>query len=271
MPSEIRTGCISWTYPDWLGPFYPKESKPADYLRLYSSVFDIVEVDSTFYRSPNSTTVKQWKERTPENFLFTVKMPQKITHILRLQNVDRELEYFENTVKTLAGKLACFMTQLPPNMKFEKGYPALKQFLSVADKNKIRYAFEFRSESWLRDETYDLLKERDACLVWSVSGHVENLPPIVTTDFLYLRFMGEFKDLTKFDRVQKDRTALLENWHGKLKDAIKSSHVERVYVLSSNHFAGFAPATTNQFRKIAGMDEKDWKEKMNLDSLGSLS
>src|SRR5579871_2235112 len=96
-PAGIRFGCLSWTYPDWVGSFYAPGTKPADYLAIYSSIFDLVEIDSTFYRTPSPSTVKQWREKTPPGFRFTSKLPGKITHELRLSGIDQQLERFEKT------------------------------------------------------------------------------------------------------------------------------------------------------------------------------
>ena len=203
--------------------------------------------------------VKQWVERTPDNFLFTVKMPKKITHEAKLKNIEKELDYFESTIRVLGPKLACVIAQLPPSIKYDLGLDALKEFLDLTDP-KVRYALEFRHDSWLRNETYDILKDKRACFVWSVSEHVESLPPEVTADFVYLRFMGEFREFTKFDRIQKDRTEILGTWWKNLEKV--SGSLSKAFVMASNHFAGFAPATVNQFRKIAGLDEPDWNERM---------
>src|SRR5487761_1047169 len=99
--SRIRTGCISWTYSDWLGSFYPEGTKSSDYLKLYSRVFDIVELDSSFYRIPKPATVEQWKEKTPPAFLFTVKLPKKITHEAKLKDISNLLDSFQKVIKPL--------------------------------------------------------------------------------------------------------------------------------------------------------------------------
>src|SRR5579872_1954380 len=94
---KLRLGCLSWTYPDWLGSFYPAGTKPAEFLALYSKTFDLVEIDSTFYRTPSPSTMKQWREKTPLNFLFTAKLPGKITHEKRLVEVESELQRFQKS------------------------------------------------------------------------------------------------------------------------------------------------------------------------------
>ncbi len=78
--TRLLVGTSGWSYDFWAGTFYPPGTPPRDYLRLYSSVFDLVEVDSSFYRIPPRSMVAGWKQTTPEEFAFTVKFPSRITH-----------------------------------------------------------------------------------------------------------------------------------------------------------------------------------------------
>jgi uncharacterized protein YecE (DUF72 family) len=264
--SKIRIGCVSWTYPDWLGSFYPKESSSRDFLSLYSKVFDIVEIDATFYRLPTNSTVKQWREKTGTNFLFTAKLPKKISHDSRLKDVSAPLKSFEAIIKGLGPKLACVMTQLPPNMKFEKSFSDLEKFLRNTDPS-LRYAVEFRDKSWYRSETYNLLKEKGVTLVWYMGKSGKETIPEVTSDLLYLRFMGQFGEFPKFDHVQEDKTQLLKEWISNL-GKVSPERVKQIFVLMSNHFEGFAPSTANSLRRLLGLPEVNWK-KTNPSSSGS--
>ena len=253
---KLRFGCLSWTYPDWLGTFYPAGSKPADYLQMYSKVFDLVEIDSSFYRTPTLQTVKQWKAKTPNNFLFTSKLPRKITHELRLSGVEDQLSRFEKTVKELGEKLACIIAQLPPNSKFENDFEKLEKFLGLTNPG-IRYAIEFRNKSWLRDETFRLLGKNKVCFVWNVQEKMgEDIEPKLTTNFLYLRFMGKYGEFENFNRVQKDRSEILGVWSKRLLESLDS--VKLALALVSNHFSGFAPETVNDLRKLSGRQPVDW-------------
>jgi uncharacterized protein YecE (DUF72 family) len=249
---KVRTGCISWTYSDWLGSFYPIGTKTSEFLSMYARSFNIVEVDSTFYSLPRISTVEQWREKTPEGFLFSVKLPKKITHVAKLKEISDPLASFEKAIQNLGPKLACVMAQMSPGFKFDSGLERLEEFLGFTNP-KIRYAIEFRNSSWIRDETFKLLKSKNACFVWSVGEHVEEIPTEVTTDFLYLRFMGEFNEFTKFDHVQKDRSETLKTWWRKMQE--KLPFVENAYVLFSNHFSGYAPQTARQFLEIANLEE----------------
>ncbi|MFQ5999050.1 MAG: DUF72 domain-containing protein [Candidatus Bathyarchaeia archaeon] len=77
---KLRVGCGGWSYSNWVGPFYPTNTSSLDYLKLYSRVFDIVEIDSSFYRNPSPRQVSHWRNSTPDDFLFSAKLPKSITH-----------------------------------------------------------------------------------------------------------------------------------------------------------------------------------------------
>lgn len=204
--------------------------------------------------------VEQWKTGTPDNFLFSVKLSKRITHELKLSDVENELGNFENRVSRLGGKLACIVVQLPPFLKYQPAnFELVEQFLKVANP-EIRYALEFRDKSWLNPDVFAMLRAKRASFVWSVTDRMEDFPAEVTTDFVYLRFMGKFGEFSRLDRIQKDRTSLLERWWEKLSNALPSLKI--AYVLVSNHFSGFAPTTVNDFRKIAGLEAVDWQKAM---------
>jgi uncharacterized protein YecE (DUF72 family) len=259
---SLKVGCLSWTYPDWVGSFYNAGTKPADFISIYSRIFDIVEVDSTFYRVPSVATVKQWKEKTPDDFTFTIKVPKAISHSAKGSDVSKEFAYFQKTMLNLGDKLGCIVLQMPPHFKYETGVERLRSFLSHLDP-KLRCAVELRNKSWYNEEAYKLLKRNNVCLVWAVNEFVEDdIQPVATSDFVYLRFRGEFNEFKKFDKAQSDKSEVLKKSWLNLEPIIKSGKVEKAYVLLSNHFEGFAPTTANRFREIAGLEPVDWKGKM---------
>src|SRR5271166_6474981 len=102
---EIRLGTSAFTAAGWEGKFYPAGMKPADYLTYYATKFDTVEVDSTFYRTPSASTVKGWARKTPDNFIFAVKVPHVITHEKALVDCDAEFNGFVDTMDLLGEKL----------------------------------------------------------------------------------------------------------------------------------------------------------------------
>jgi len=111
--SRIHLGTSSFTASGWEGSFYPRGLKSSDYLAFYADHFDSVEVDSTFYACPTAKTVAGWFSKTPDNFIFSVKVPQTITHDKVLVDCDAEWKEFLDTMSLLHQKLGPIVFQFP--------------------------------------------------------------------------------------------------------------------------------------------------------------
>jgi len=251
---ELRIGCSGWSYKDWVGPFYPKELQPRDYLKHYSRIFNCVEIDSSFYRVPNAFMISQWKASTPPGFLFSPKLPKKITHENKLSNSESSLLYFYSVVSKLGDKLGPIAIQLPPSIKVSTHLEAMKDFLSLLDP-RFKHAIEFRHKSWFTPETYGLLKKNNAAMIWSLNQYVET-PPEITSDFVYLRLVGD-REITEFSGIQKDRGGDMKRWAKTVEG--KSEDFDSGYVFFNNHFAGFGPESANEFRRLLGLVELEWR------------
>jgi uncharacterized protein YecE (DUF72 family) len=253
-PKKLRIGCSGWSYEDWIGPFYPKNTKPGDYLRLYSTIFDAVEIDSTYYRTPSTTMVSNWKHVTPNNFVFSPKFPKKITHELKLRDSLRQLEWFYKSMSQLGDKLGPLVIQLPPSFNMKKDNEALISFLGQIDRTKYQHAIEFRNKSWFKPETYKILEQHDVGLAWSENQYVST-PPETTADFQYLRMVGD-RSITNFNEKQRDQTETMKKWYTALEE--KSDLFKQGYVFFNNHFAGFGPGSVNEFRRLVGLENAGW-------------
>lgn len=91
---NVHVGTMGWSYDFWKGSFYPENLDSSKFLAYYSSKFDTVEVDSTFYRIPKEQTVLGWKEQTPKGFVFSLKFPRVITHVKTLKDCEEETRVF---------------------------------------------------------------------------------------------------------------------------------------------------------------------------------
>lgn len=249
----MKIGCSGWSYADWVGPFYPKDARPQNYLRLYSQVFDCVEIDSTFYRAPSPMMVQQWSKSTSPAFIFAPKLPKRITHDQHLENVESYLDHFTRTLSGLEKKLGPFVVQLPPSFKHPKHEKALKGFITNID-TQFKYAIEFRHKSWFDSGIEKLLEKNNICQVWSINQYLTT-PPTVTSDYVYLRFVGD-RVISEFNRVQKDQGKVMKTWSKTLQEVGDS--VKERFVFFNNHFAGFGPASVNEFRRLMGLVELDW-------------
>src|SRR5579863_1176187 len=110
---HIYLGTSSFTAAGWSGSFYPKGLKSTEYLAYYAEHFNTVEIDSTFYACPSPSTVKGWAQKTPDDFIFSVKVPQTITHEKVLVDCDGEFEQFVQTMSILESKLGAMVLQFP--------------------------------------------------------------------------------------------------------------------------------------------------------------
>ncbi|HZA48718.1 MAG TPA: DUF72 domain-containing protein [Nitrososphaera sp.] len=251
-------GCSGWSYDAWLGHFYPTNSDRRDLLKYYSRVFDFVEVDSSFYRIPNLFMTKRWASITPDNFRFTAKFPRSITHEKRLADPEKELRYFLEMMRPLQKKLLALLIQLPPTLSANEGLKKLEILIDLLDSN-FRYTLEVRHTSWFNSKKfYKLLSDNNICLTWSQLDTTQT-PPELTSDFLYLRFIGDRSIKEEdFGSIQKNRFEELQGWAEeviKLRDKAKYA-----IVAANNHYAGFGPATANSFRKMMGLKEAVWEE-----------
>jgi uncharacterized protein YecE (DUF72 family) len=255
---QYYVGCSGWSYTPWQGPFYPPTIDNSGWLKYYSHVFDYVEIDSSFYRIPSPLMVKNWYKSSPRNFRFTAKFPKIITHDKRLKDVDKELGQFFESMRPLADKTLALLIQLPPSLHIFEGLERLRDLVPELD-NRFRYAVEVRHSSWFQDLAYNFFANNDICLVWSQLAVLQT-PPILTTDFLYLRFIGNRRIQEKdFGRIQIDRVLEMEKWAENIKTVQDDDRIKLAIIAANNHYAGFGPGTANIFRNMLGLPDAKWE------------
>jgi uncharacterized protein YecE (DUF72 family) len=274
---KIRIGACAWSFDDWRGPFYPPDLPNSEWLEFYANYFPAVEVDSTFYAAPSENTVRRWIEVTPAAFRFACKLPREITHARRLRDCTAELNSFLHALEALASKLQVILIQLPPSFAPKDGKRVLREFVSGLP-HDFRFAIEFRHPGWHRPQFIHLLEKNHVCWVWADTTPLNerNLAPFeflpLTTDFLYVRLLGDYA--TKYDvdgehvhRYQKllwKREAAIESWSLKIERRL--SEARNVWAFVSNHFEGFAPETCQRLARRLGLDLRLPSEARKLSS-----
>jgi uncharacterized protein YecE (DUF72 family) len=144
---------------------------------------------------------KRWASLTPDNFRFTAKFPRSITHEKRLSDPERQLRYFFDVMRPLRRKVLALLLQLPPSLTAKEGLKKLEALIHMLDSD-FRYAIEVRNKSWFDRSIYKLLSDNNICLAWSQLDAIQT-PPELTSDFIYLRFIGDRSiDEKDFGRVQ---------------------------------------------------------------------
>src|SRR6266481_8679427 len=161
-------GTSAFTAAGWPGSFYPVGMKPGDYLTHYATQFATVAIDSTFYGCPSARTVSNWSARTPEDFIFSVKVPQVITHEKALVDCDPEFGEFVKTMDVLGSKLGPIFFQFPcfDRWKFTKQdsfLAVLAPFLKRLPADH-KFVIETRNKTWLYANFADVLREHNVAL-----------------------------------------------------------------------------------------------------------
>jgi uncharacterized protein YecE (DUF72 family) len=260
----IFLGTSAFTANGWQGSFYPPGMQSRDFLSYYATQFATVEVDSTFYGCPSANTVSNWAARTPEDFIFAVKIPQIITHEKVLLDCDAEFKEFVQTMDILGPKLGPMVFQFPSFDKWK--FPKQDSFLTVlvpflkrlpADH---KYVIEIRNKTWLDARFADVLRDHNVALAltdtsfmprpWELTQKFD----LVTADFAYVRWLGDRKGIEKltetWDKSVVDRTEDLRNWVDLLKRMVNDKKIRKLFAYANNHYAGHGPATVKLFMDL---------------------
>jgi len=182
----VRVGCSGWNYAHWRERVYPRGLPSRRWLEHYATLFDTVEINTTFYRLPSIAAVERWVVESPADFVFSVKASRYLTHLKRLTDLGPGLQRFYERIDPLvrSPKLGPVLWQLPGN--FHRNDERLRSALTQLPPG--RHCFEFRHESWFVPEIYDLLREHDAALVIGDTPTRPFQTHELTTDWTFIRF-----------------------------------------------------------------------------------
>ena len=260
--SNLRLGTSSWSSEDWVGVFYPPGTPAANFLGEYGKHFDTVEVDSTYYRSPSPSMVKNWRDRTPAGFIFAAKFPRAITHEKILQDCTQEVSEFLKAMDLLGEKLGPLLIQFPYFNKKAFARPEdfmarLEPFLANLPADHS-FAVEIRNKGWVSEPFLEILHKHK--IAFALIDHPW-MPPIqqllqkfnvVTADFTYIRFLGDRKGIEEktehWDRILVNREREMETWIPEIRRLLEGRL--RVYAYFNNHYAGYAPGSIALFREV---------------------
>ena len=216
--TKPRIGCSGWNYKSWRDEFYPPKLPQAAWLRYYSSVFDTVEVNNTFYRLPEASTFALWKRETPTGFLMAVKASRFLTHMKRLTDPEEPIDRLFSRAAALGPRLGPVLYQLPQN--FHVNLERLENFLRALprriNRRLVHHVFEFRHPSWYVSETFQLLEQHGATLCLHDKRGSAIVGPFVGP-VVYVRFhgtsghyAGSYPDI----RLERWAAVLAEQWKG---------------------------------------------------------
>ena len=241
---NLKFGTMGWSYPDWRGPFYARGTPDSRLLAEYATVFDAIELDTTFYAPPRETTLTQWKNQTPSGFLFSAKVPKLITHERRLVGpaaVKEARDFGKLLQNGLGEKLGRLLLQLPPD--FGPGEARnLLTFVDALVGSGFPFTVELRESGWQTTEIAVQLTERGIALATTDRVSVPGAP------LTYLRLLGEENSVERFDQRVIVRDDELDHWAERLKNTTGT-----VFVHVRNYYEGHAPATLFELRRRLGL------------------
>jgi uncharacterized protein YecE (DUF72 family) len=239
--AKVRIGISGWRYAPWRGTFYPEDLPQRAELEYAASKLSVIEINGSFYSLQRPENYLQWYHQTPPAFIFAVKGPRYITHMLRLREVETPLANFlASGVFNLKEKLGPFLWQFPPNFKYD--HDRIARFLDLlphdtaaaakiarkraawlkgrvrlsADATRpMRHAMEIRHESFLDESFVDLLRDHNVGLVIAETARKWPMPCDITADFVYMRLHGD-KELYRSgysDKALNKWAQRVRAWH----------------------------------------------------------
>jgi uncharacterized protein YecE (DUF72 family) len=214
---EIRVGISGWRYPPWRGTFYPPDLAQRRELEYASRHVSTIEINGSFYSLQRPEHYARWRNETPDGFIFSVKGPRFITHMLKLRDSEQALaNFFASGIANLGDKLGPILWQLPPILRFHS--ERLARFLASLPRDTdaaaalarrrnekvkgrarlafgacrpLRHALEVRHESFVDEAFVDVLRDQQIALVVADTAGKWPYAEDLTTDFVYARLHGD--------------------------------------------------------------------------------
>lgn len=209
---NLYVGTSGYSYKEWKGSFYPEKIPAKDMLSYYASRLQAVELNNTFYRLPQESMVESWKAQVPENFRFSVKASQFITHFKQLKDVANQTRLMLERFSALEDRLGVVFFRLPPDMK--KDIKRLEKFLKHLPA-EIRAAFQLEDLTWLDDDVFALLRSHNRALCVLDTEEMPASHITKTADWGYVRLRrvnyseSELQEWVARMRAQKWKTTFV--------------------------------------------------------------
>jgi uncharacterized protein YecE (DUF72 family) len=237
---------------------YDAGTRPEGYLREYADEFVSVEVDSTFYGTPQPERVRKWAAQVPDGFTFALKLPREITHERRLMASRKLVEEFVASALEFEEKLEAILVQTAPDFAPAE-IEAVEQFVRELPAGP-RWAFEVRDKDWFHGDVRARL--RDALGTHGVALAVSDGPFVPldtmlhelrrpTASHAYVRWLGSRGSVPRFDELVIDRSGEIARWAEAIRDT--APQLARLAGYANNQYAGFSPGTVRMVYEALGV------------------
>lgn len=239
-PFEVYVGCAKWNKADLKG-FYPRGTK--DELPYYSRQFNSIELNATFYKSPDKNQVINWKEKTPADFKFFPKIPQSVSHYRRLNDINNLTEDFADAVSMFEEKLGMVFLQMIQNFK-PKFIDRIENFAQNFPKG-VPLAIEVRNEDWFKREVFDayfdILKKNNVTnIIVDAAARRDMLHMRLSSDAAFIRYVGA---------NHKSDYSRLEDWVERIK-TWRSQGLQKLYFFIHQNIEKKSPLLAEHFIKL---------------------
>ena len=251
-------GTSGYSYEDWVGPFYPSSLKKSDFVAHYAQEFPVVELNFSYYRQPDPHMIERLIEKTPEDFIFSLKAHRSITHEIT-GDLKKNIATFKEGIRPLTerSKLGAILFQFPYSFHYT---PESRHHLYnvCTTFEGLPRAVEFRNRGWQRERVNEQLRSLNICLVSVDEPDLPNLlkpSDTVTSDFGYIRFHGRNKtnwwtgdNTTRYDYLYGDEE--LSEWIPRVQSFLE--HCNILYIFFNNHNRGRAVVNARMMKGMLG-------------------
>jgi uncharacterized protein YecE (DUF72 family) len=250
----IRLGTSGFSYADWVGEVYPQELPRWQWLPFYTQSFDTVELNVTYYRMPDAKLIRGWIDRTPDDFLFTVKAHKSLTH----ERNSPDFNAFSDSIAELkqAHKLACVLAQFPHSFH---PTPQNRNYLNEVREGLKDFpvVVEFRGKDWIQESTFEQLEQLGLGFCCVDEPNLPKLMPRitrVTSPVAYVRFHGRNSEKwwrhdhawERYDYTYTEEE--LKEWVPKIRDLDNQATLTLVY--ANNHYKGQSVDTIQKLQPL---------------------
>lgn len=233
--TKLYIGCAKWGRKDWVGKIYPKGTKDSDFLEHYAKHFNCIELNATFYKLPDKTTVERWKSKVDNDFMFCPKFTDLITHKKRLKDCEQITNQFLEGITHFGDHLGPSFLQLPPNFG-PKNYDVLISFMKSIPED-LKLFLELRHSDWFKDPYFEQITEylesQDiGFVITDAAGRRDCLHTRLTTPQAFVRFVGNSLHATDYKRI--------DAWTDKMKNWVNKG-LDELYFFMHQHDELYSP------------------------------
>ncbi len=253
----IYVGASGFQYDDWVGVYYPEDLPKKEWLSYYAQEFNTLEINYTYYRMPSAKSLFTMAKKVPDDFLFTVKATKEMTH--GREGDEKVFKQFTEALMPLfeANKFGGILAQFPNSFRDK---PESRDYLRWFREQlrELPVVIEFRNKEWLKDETYELLRENHLGFCGVDEPYFPRVAQ-VTAPIAYVRFHGRnYQKWWKHDQAYERydytyKPEELEEWTPKIAEMNRQA--ETTFVFANNHYKGQGIDTARQMKLMLSAEE----------------